>query len=300
MSMWLLAIILAYFFFSLSSLGDKLVLSGPPKPKTYTFYVGLVGLSVLLFIPFMQFGLPGKESIYWIILEAITYILGVYTMFSAVKKFEVSKVAVTMGATMPIFVFVLTWLFWGQQIIDKTNILAFVLLLSGSIIISFEKKFRVADGYLKITLLASFIFSVDYVLTKIIFSTEPFLLGLFWMRMFAFLFVLFFLFSKNARKEIFSKKSFLNKKTATLMAFTQTAGGTANILQAFAISSVPVALLPILNALRGIQYAFLFLITLFFSIFLPKVLKEDISKKIVLQKTAAILIIAAGLALLVI
>jgi len=298
--MWLLAIILAYFFFSLSSLGDKLVLSGPPKPKTYTFYVGLVGLSVLLFIPFMQFGLPGKESIYWIILEAITYILGVYTMFSAVKKFEVSKVAVTMGATMPIFVFVLTWLFWGQQIIDKTNILAFVLLLSGSIIISFEKKFRVADGYLKITLLASFIFSVDYVLTKIIFSTEPFLLGLFWMRMFAFLFVLFFLFSKNARKEIFSKKSFLNKKTATLMAFTQTAGGTANILQAFAISSVPVALLPILNALRGIQYAFLFLITLFFSIFLPKVLKEDISKKIVLQKTAAILIIAAGLALLVI
>lgn len=296
---WLLVIILAYLFFGLASLGDKLILSGAPKPRAYTFYVGVAGLSVLLFIPFMQFNFPGRESIYWIILESAIYILGVYATFSAVKRFEVSKVAVTIGATQPMFVFAMTWLFWGGQIMSKTHIFAFAFLLLGSIAISLEKKFKAANGYLKITLLASFIFSVDYVITKIIFLAEPFLLGLFWMRLFSFLLVLFFLFIRNAREEIFSKQTFLNKKAASLLALTQTAGGVANILQAFAISLAPVAFLPILNSLRGVQYAFLFIMTLVLSLFLPKILKEEVSKTIILQKTLSIILIAAGLALLV-
>jgi hypothetical protein len=134
---------------------------------------------------------------------------------------------------------------------------------------------------------------------KFIFLTEPFLLGLFWMRIIAVLFALVLLLSKNTRHEIFSKQSFLNKKIISLMAFTYTAGGAANILQAFAISLTPVALLPILNSLRGMQYIFLFLITLFFSIFFPKILKEEISKRIIFQKITAIILIAGGLAILV-
>lgn len=296
---WLIIIILAYFFFSLSSLGDKLILSGPPKPKAYTFYVGLIGLSVVILIPFMEFGLPSKESIFWIISEAIIYILGLYIMFSAVKRFDISKVATTIGATQPIFIFALTWLYWGAQTMSKANILAFGLLLLGNIIISFEKNFKSAGGYLKITLLASLIFSLDYVITKIIFLSQPFLLGFFWMRMFAVLFVLLFLISKNTRKEIFSKQTFLNKKTGALMAFTYTSGGAANILQAFAIALTPVAFLPILNSLRGVQYIFLFLITLFLSFFLPKILKEKISKTVIIQKIISIILIAGGLAILV-
>src|SRR3989344_3946199 len=296
---WLLAIVLAYFFFSLSSLGDKLILSGEPKPKAYTFYVGIFGLSAALFVPFMEFGLPSKQAVLWIVLEAIIYLLAVYVGFSAVKRFEVSKVATTMGAAMPIFVFILTWIFWSGQTMSKSNLLAFGLLLLGGIIISIEKNFKTADGYLKITLLASFMFSVDYILTKTIFLREPFLLGLFWMRIFAVLFALVFLLSKNARKEIFSKQGFLNKKTASLLVFTQTYGGIANILQAFAISLAPLSMLPILNSLRGVQYVFLFLITLFFSFFLPKILKEEISSGIIMQKITAIIIIATGLSLLV-
>jgi drug/metabolite transporter (DMT)-like permease len=297
--MWLIAIILAYLFFSLSSLGDKLILSGKPKPKAYTFYVGLIGLSVFLFIPFMELRLPSKGLLIWIIAEAIIYLLALYTMFSAVKKFEISKVAVTIGAVQPIFIFILTWFVWKDQRMSAIHILAFILLLIGSIIISLEKNYQSTKGYLKITLFTAFLFSVDYVLMKFIFLTEPFLLGLFWMRIIAVLFALVLLLSKNTRHEIFSKQSFLNKKIISLMAFTYTAGGAANILQAFAISLTPVALLPILNSLRGMQYIFLFLITLFFSIFFPKILKEEISKRIIFQKITAIILIAGGLAILV-
>lgn len=299
MILWLLFIILAYFFFSLSSLGDKLILSGTPKPRTYTFYVGVLGLSVFLFLPFVEFRLPNTQTMLWIVAEAFVYIASVYVLFTAVKKFEISRVAVTIGAAQPVFVFIIVWLLWGGQAFSKTSILAFLLLLIGSIIISIEKKFKPQSGYFKLTLLAGLLFSVDYVITKIIFNAEPFLLSLFWMRVIAFFLVLLLLFSKNARKDIFAKKGFLNKKTASLLVATQTFGGLGLFFQSFAISLAPIAMLPILNSLRGVQYVFLFAMILILSLFLPKILKEKISKKIILQKTAAIIIIAAGLALLV-
>jgi hypothetical protein len=110
---------------------------------------------------------------------------------------------------------------------------------------------------------------------------------------------LVFLLSRNSRKEIFEKKGILDKKTMSLFICSQASGGLANILQSFAIFLAPVAFLPIVNSLRGVQYIFLFLMTLFLSIFFPKILKEEISKKIIFQKIVSIILIVAGLALLV-
>ena len=63
---WLLVSVIAYLFFSLSYLGDKLILSGPPKPNSYTFYVGVISLFVVVLIPFVKFGLPNQRIFFWI------------------------------------------------------------------------------------------------------------------------------------------------------------------------------------------------------------------------------------------
>ena len=292
---WLFIIILAYFFFSLSYLGDKLILSGPPKPTAYTFYVGAISILVVIFIPFIKFSFPSQGSILWIIAEAAVYILGLYTMFAALEKFDVSRVMTTIGATQPFFIFALTWMYWGPQKLSTTYILAFVLLIMGSFSISFERKSKTNVSYLKITLLASFLFSLDYIFSKIVFIDQPFLQGFIWMRFFVFLFALVFLISKTNRKEIFKKQTVLDKKTAITFAWTHTSGGIANILQGFAISLAPIVFLPIVNSLRGIQYIFLFLLALFFSVFFPRILKEETSKEILIQKIIAIILIVAGL-----
>jgi len=297
--MWLLVIILAYFFFSLSYLGDKLILSGPPKPSSYTFYVGALSLFTVIFIPFIKFGFPDGKVIFWILGEAAVYTLGLYTMFSAIEKFDVSRVMTTIGATQPVFIFILAWIIFGPQVIEKTNILAFALLLLGSIIISFGKNFKQAGSYWKLTIIASLMFSLDYVFSKIVFLNAGFLQGFIWVRIFVFLFALGFLIGKNNRKEIFRKQNILDKKTGIIFICSQASGGIANIIQGFAIFLAPVAFLPILNSLRGIQYVFLFLITLFLSSFFPKILKEEISKKILAQKIVSIILIALGLAILV-
>ena len=280
MIIWLLVIILAYLFFSLASFGDKLILAGPPKPKLYTFYVGLLGILVVFLIPFADFGLPSLQSIIWIVLEASVYLLGLYFLYHALEKFDVSRVIPTIGAIQPILILILTWIFFGLQKMVPLHFLAFILLFLGSIIISSEKKPQLTFDFLKLATFSSFLFSLDYIFTKLVFLHEPFLQGFIWMRLCTVVIVLVFLLHKKFRKEMFAKKSISNIKTDIIFLFTQLAGSLGYILQSLAIALVPIAYLVIVNSLRGIQYVFLFIITLFFSIFLPKILKEKISKKI--------------------
>ncbi len=308
----ILIIIVSYLFFSLAFFGDKLVLSGShleavikpghPKtsanPKLYTFYIGILNALVIFLIPFTKLHFTAAE-ILLSVLTALTTLLGLYTMFIALEKFEVSRVMPTIGAVQPILILVLTWIFWGFQVISVLNFLAFMLLLFGSIIISVEKKLAITINYLLLTMVSALMFSLVYIFSKMVFLRLPFLPGVVLIGLGTFFFTLVFLFDKGLRSQIFSKKMALDKKTGIIFLFTQSAGGIANILQSLAISLVPISYLAIINSLRGIQYVFLFIITLFFSTFYPKILQEDISQKIIIQKTIAIVVIVFGLAILV-
>jgi len=296
---WLLVSILAYFFFSLSYLGDKLILSGKPKPMVYTFYVGIISIFGLVLIPFTPLLWPTWQTVVWIIAEALVYTIGLYTMFVAVKKFEVLKVMTTIGATQPVFIFFIAWLIWGPQPVSSNSIIAFVLLLIGSVLISLEKSFHIFGDYLGLTIMSSFFFSLDYIFSKLIFLSEPFLTGFLYTRVAIFLLTLLFLIPAKNRRQIFSKENLTSQKTNLRFLWTHASGGIATLLQSFAISLAPIAFLPIVNSLRGIQYVFLFFITLFLSIYFPKILKEKISRTILIQKIISIILIVAGLALIV-
>ena len=222
---WLVAAIFAYLFLGFASLGDKLVLTGKPKPKSYTFYVGFFNIFVILIIPFIKFSIPTSAGLIWIILDAFVHILGLYTMYVALQKFDVSKVIATIGATQPIFIFILTWLFWGPQAMPLIYILAFVMLFLGSIIISIEKNIKITADYLKITILSSLMFSLDYIFAKFVFLGQSFLPAIIWIQIFIFLFALCFLFSKKARTEIFSKQMISDRKTQIFFLGAEIFGG---------------------------------------------------------------------------
>lgn len=296
---WLFIIILSYLFFGLFSLGDKLLLSGPVSPKVYTFYVGLLnGLAVVLIV-FSPLTLPTPQQFIWIILNAVVFILGLYVMFLALEKFEVSRVMPTIGALQPIFIFFAAWAFFGLQPINAKDFLAFVALLAGTVVIAKEEHVIMRGSYAALTLVASLFFSLDYVIAKIVFSELSFLQGLIWVRIWVCLFVLVFLFSKSFRAEISAQRQKTTKNNALLFFATQSSGALATFLQSFAIFLAPVGYLAIMNALRGIQYVFLFGVTLTFSVVFPRILKEEVSKKIITQKSLAITLIIVGLAILV-
>jgi len=298
--LWLIVIILSYLFFALASLGDKIILSGPAKPKSYTFYVGLLSILVVFIIPFVEFGWPSNIGLAYIILEALVYVSGLYAMFYALEHFDVSKVIPTIGASQPVIIALLSIFFWGKLDMGIKEIVAFVVLLLGSVLISINKNPKITRKSLEISLITAVLFSLDFIFSKFVYTEMPFWQGFIWMRIFSCLFVMVFLFDREFRKEFRDGKKNPNKKTGMFFIVTQGAGGLANILQSLAISLVPVSYLAIMNSMKGIQYVFLFIMVAFISHFLPKVLKEETSKRIIIQKIVSILIIGLGLAILVI
>ncbi len=295
---WLLAIIFAYLFFSLSSFGDKVILSQKIKPKLYTFYIGISSILVVLALPFIGFALPPAGAWVWVILEAFAFMLAIYSMFSALEKFDVSRVMPAIGGLQPIFILLMTVSFWGAKALAGMDLLAFLLLLSGSIIISFEKRLAITRHYLMLVVFSALMFSADYLFSKMVFGAMPFLRGLVWMNLARFCIAAPFLLGGQFRRQVFTKQPSINPKTGAMFFFTQGAGAIGYFLQGLAISLAPVSQLALVNSLRGLQYVFLFLITLGTSFFIPGLLKENISKKTLLQKGVSLGLIALGLAVL--
>lgn len=296
--LWILVITLAYLCFALSSLGDRIILSGHSRPNSYTFFVGILSAAVILLIPFIGISVPQGILWLWIILAALFNILGIYTMFSALNVFDVSKIIPTIGALQPIFVVIFSFLILGEDAMESRQIFAFIILLLGSVLISIEKNYRVTRRSLKLSFFAALFFSLEMIFAKIVYLDLAFSDGFIWMKIFGLVFVMSFLFNKTFRRDIFKVDQKLDKKNSIIFFLGQGFGGLANILQGWAISLVPLAYLGIMNAMKGLQYVFLFIFALIISAVFPKLLNEKTSKTIIIQRIIAIILIVIGLLVL--
>ncbi len=296
--LWILVITLAYLCFALASLGDRIILSGPSRPNSYTFFVGVLSAAVILLIPFIGISIPQGILWLWIILAALFNILGIYVMFSALNVFDVSKIIPTIGALQPIFVIIFSFLILGEDTMESRQIFAFIILLLGSVLISIEKNYRVTRRSLKLSFFAALFFSLEMIFAKIVYLDLAFWDGFIWMKIFGLVFVMSFLFNKTFRRDIFKVDQKLDKKNSIIFFLGQGFGGLANILQGWAISLVPLAYLGIMNAMKGLQYVFLFIFVLIISATFPKLLNEKTSKTIIIQRITAIILIVIGLSIL--
>jgi drug/metabolite transporter (DMT)-like permease len=297
--LWLLITISAYFLFAVVALGDKHLLSGPPNPKSYSFYVGTLGIISLILIPLVGFSIPDAPQILLSLLAGAILIFALFGFYTGLEHFEASRVVPAIGGFLPLFTFGLVFLFSNEkEMFSLGEILAFIFLLTGSVLITFKKEKSITLKSLRISVLTAFLFAITYVLTKYVFLTQPFWSGFIWMRIGGFIAAIFFIFTKEVRKEIFERKFTFQKKTGVFFLFNQAMGAGAFILQNWAIALVPLGFLAFINALEGTKYIFLLIITVFLSLKFPKILKEKISKEILLQKIIAILLIGGGLALL--
>ena len=302
---WLIAAIFAYFLFAFVFLVDKYLLTRAiPNPKVYAFYVGVLGILVLALAPFVNFYVPEKSQIILSLLAGAVFIYGLFWLFKALQLFEASRVAPAVGALTPLFTFGLIYLFtFGQESLSFQELTAFVILVLGSILITFQKEKLTSLRGLRFCFLAAFLLSLSFVLIKYVYLAQSFWNGFIWRSIGGFLMAICFLFFfPEIKKEVFQMRENPpaggSKKTAAIFLLNQVAGAGGAILQNWAIFLAPLVYVPLINALQGIQYAFLFVLTLFLSFYFPHILKEEISREIVFQKIIAIFLIVGGLALL--
>jgi len=77
----------------------------------------------------------------------------------------------------------------------------------------------------------------------------------------------------------------------------QTAGALSSVLVNVAIA-ISIGATAIINSLQGIQYVFVLLIVVFMSKKFPKVIKEELTKRVLIQKIIATVLIIIGVALI--
>lgn len=298
--MWIFLAVVSYLLLAVVSLIDKYLLTGPlQNPKTYVFYIGMLGLVVFLLIPFGFLEIPALPVIAIAFVAGVTRTFALLALFSGLRRFETSRIVPAIGGGLPLFTALLILLLAGEkEILSLKNLIPFVLLVAGTVIVSMEKRALVTLQSLKYSLAAAFFFSSFFVLSKFVYEAQPFLSALIWLFVGGFVSSLFFLAYPEVRQEVFGGKAPVSRKMGLLFVGNQTMAGSAVLLQNLAVALAPFGLLAFVGALAGTQYALLFLLAVFLSAKFSQFPKERITKGILAQKALATASITAGLALL--
>ncbi|HRZ95297.1 MAG TPA: EamA family transporter [Candidatus Moranbacteria bacterium] len=301
---WLAITFFAYFFLSLEIILDKFLLSSRrvSHPALYTFYSAAAGLFALVFIPFGFHAIGYIEIIYRLI-GGIIFICGMLALFSAIAESEASRVTPVVGATVPITTFFLSLIFLGENFAQK-EILGLIALIFGGLLISldFEQGFIFFPGFKK-SIAAGILLAIAATIFKEFYKHDNFINVYIWTRMGAFCGALVFFLIPSWRKIIvssllkFKKPKKENQKSGALYIISRILGGSGSILKEKA-TSLATASVTLVNALVSIEYVFVFILGIGFSLWMPEFFEEKKDWKTVAQKIFSILIITVGIALI--
>ncbi len=293
---WFFITILIYFIFALAAILDKYILrENALKPKSYAFYDSIGGILFIFLIFLPQFKI-GPNLILIALLVGILKVSAIFVFYTAINNFEPSRVLPAIGGFLPCFTFFFS-LALAQNHLENLNfvrIISLFLLISGSFLINFERK-KINLNALGLSFFSAFLFSLYFVFAKFLYLNAKFLNSLLWILFFSGLFSLIFLFSKEVRLELKKERKILNKETAFTFILDKSLSMIGGFLQHLAISLVPISLLAFINALEGIKYVFILILSLFFSKNFPTIFLEKKGKSILCFKILSIFLIFAGM-----
>lgn len=294
---WLIVVITAHALNAVNFVVDKFLLGKSIKDTfVYTFAIGVLGLLVLLLIPF-GFEYPGLFLLLVNLFTGVVFIFGLMFFFSSLKQNEASRIVPLIGSSIPIITFFLSFVFLKERL-SAPEILAFLFLVLGTYLITQDIHGHQRSLTLKgmwVAFAAAFFFAIAFVLNKYAFNTQLFLSAFIWIRIGSFLAVCVFLVKRKHRKAVTHTWKSTDRKIRTLFLMNQGIGALAFLLISYAISLASVTLV---NALQGVQYGILLIFVVFLSRFYPNLLKEKIERGVVLQKTFAVICISFGLFIL--
>jgi len=296
---WLFIAIGSYVLLALSALIDKFLLSGKlDDPKIYAFYIGLLSSAGIILLPFGFWSYPDPQLFFLGVAAGMAQIYGCFFYLSALKRLEASRVLPVVGSLIPIIGFFLTAaVSGGAAVLGQKELVGFLLLIAGSWLImargiNFKKR---GLGFIFI---AAFLFALNVVLAKLVYIRLPFLNGFLLTAFGSAAAAVTFLPAQSVRHAVFeSHKAKDRGQPNLLFFFGQAAGGIAFLLQSLAVARAPQASVPVVNAMAGVQYVFIFIFSSILSFHFPKHFKEKINSSLLVQKLAAIFLIGIGLAI---
>lgn len=292
---WLIFSLIARAFWAGDNIVDKLLIGRYIKnPYVLTLLGGIAPFIISIFI-FLSYKLQwiGLIPTTVILLAGIIQIVAVFAFYKALAKEEVSRVIPLFQLT-PVFVLILSAIFLKENLTINQYI-GFILILLGGFFISLKRieglfKLREALWWM---ILSSVIYGVQVIMIKSLYVNYSYLDLTFYHGVGIFIPTFALLtFSSKSRDSFTREFSNLNIRGWFIvgLAAILIAGAYLSGLWAFRTGSAT-----LISVLRGFQSIFVFIFSLVFSIWLPKILKEELASGVLLTKVIAISLMLVGL-----
>lgn len=292
--------IFASFLWGITNHIDKFMINGVDESgssvKTLLVFSSLVAGLVFspIWLIISKFSVSiSIISVIAIFSSSVIYILATYFYFKALENNEAS-IVVVMFQLIPVFSYLLALVLFKENLTIQQIIGSIIIILS-AIIISFdfeEKNNKSKFKALILMTLSSLFYAIYFILFDIAIRHSSYNSCAFWYQIGFLLIGIILICIKSYRKTFIKAIKKNGKLYLSLNITNEVLNLVANLLVNFANVVIPIALA---NVLNGFQGAFVFILGVIGVKLLPKYFKENLNKKIVLQKVGCIMLSIIGL-----
>ncbi len=291
---WIYFVLIAQGIWALTSLIDKIVISkGHIKnPLVYIVLNGAMNVFLIFLLPFVGFQSLKFIDIMIALFYGATFSASVAIYYKAVEYDDISRIVVLLQFA-PIFVLFLSFLFLGE-LLTLNHFIGFLFLLSASIIVSYKKvesSFKLSKSFY-LMLGSALLSAIAIVSAKHIFNVTSFWSGFLWLRFGGFM-ALCVLVMPSVRNEFVKTFATAKSNIKALLLLKMVIDFSAFIFLNYAILKGPISLVSALGS--SVLPLFVFILALFTSLYMPRIIKEEINKKSVLIKLLAFGLVVAGI-----
>ena len=292
---WIFFILLASFLWAIVNIVDKFLVSNWVKnPRIPILVLGCMGLLWALGIYLIKgySGITGI-NILWAFAAGSIYIIANIFYFKALQAGEVSRV-VPIFHLVPLFVLIMAY-FFLDEIFSMYKYLGIIMLIIGSIFISSTDLKHIRPGKALLpAVVSSLFFAITFIINKYLLSTSDFWTVFSYIRIGAvFILVPLFIIDYKDLKTTIKERGV---KVIVLISANEVIDMFAVLFYTIAAS---VGYVTLVHALGSVQSFIVFGLSIILSIFLPRIIKENLDRKVMIQKFAAIIMLFAGALMLV-
>ena len=300
---WFFIALGAPFLWALVNIFDQYLVAkystGTRGSGGLVLFSSLIGIFVAFFIGIFTSGLfdiPLTDKLLLILTGGITIAWIILYLFTLEIE-EVSAV-VPWFLTIPIFGYVLGYIFLNETLTQQ-QLLGSLIVLIGVFLISIDfkgekRKYKWRPALYMIV--ACLLASIAGIIFKYVTIGENFWISSFWEYVGLGGFgILIYIFSPRYRAEFALMNKEGGRKIFTLNSVSEILTIIGNLLTNYAILLAPVAMIYLVSSF---QPAIVLFMTLFATKFFPEIAKENMTKKILLPKVVAIIIMITGSAVL--
>jgi len=293
---WVFYAIAAPALYAVSNFFDKFLIEKRVRDPIILAIIGgflscVVGFVILMFRGFP--GIPTNQLIY-LLVAGVLFELALIPWYKALSLEDASRVG-PLFQVIPVLVLAMSYLFLGERLV-LGQLLGFLFILIGGYLLS-VKKF--GSGVFEIrralwwSLLSSLLFAIPFILFKFVSLEQGFWDSLAYEFIGGGIGALILLISVVVFRDVGFRGGIIKRGFGTwaIIGSNEVIYITSRVFNFYAIALASASLVSVLG---GFQPFFMLVFGLILSRWFPKIIKENVAKKVVVLKFVAVILIFIG------